>query len=283
MSGALLGGAVLLLVAVLAGRLAHLVRLPHVSGYLLAGLLVGPGGFEVVDAALLEPLHFIDELALGLVLFEIGSHVSLPELRRTRQGLFGLTAAQALLPPLLVFPAVWLTGVGPVAAALFAILSVAGASASTLLVIKEYESSGPVTRTLRAVVAFDDVLVIVAFGLALTLLRSDVDSLVTALGLTGLQVLAALALGIGLGVVLVYLEARSHDSTEQTFLALLALGLALSLPVRYGFSPLLSSLFLGLTIANVSGAGRRLVAGLEPFFAPIYVIFFVSAGAHLDL
>ena len=164
-----------LAIGLIGGKLAKLVKLPSVSGYLIAGLFVGPtlfGNYAILSFDELKNLTFISELALAFIAFSIGSEFVVKDLAKYGKKVFIITIAEVLGAIILVFCLMYFVVGKPFAFSIvIAAMSAATAPAATLLVMRQYKAYGPVTKTLLSVVALDDVVGIIAFGVALSLAK----------------------------------------------------------------------------------------------------------------
>jgi Kef-type K+ transport system membrane component KefB len=159
------------------------------------------------------------------------------------------------------------------------------AAASTLMVLRECNAEGPLTDLLTGVFALDNVLCLVAFNLAVALIQSTAGpaSLLSAFGPVVWQLAGSAALGYVAGYLLAAWSRRVVEHGEQLILVigcvLLCVGASRALEV----SPMVTNLAVGATVANLSGRSRDFLKSLGQTDPPLYAIFFVLAGAELDL
>ena len=171
--------ALALIIGIIGGKLAKLIKLPSVSGYLIAGLFVGPTLFKnnhIMSSTDLESLKFIGEVALSFIAFSIGSEFVVSEIKKQGKKVLIITLAEVFGAVLLVFSLMYFVfNRGFAFSIIIASMSAATAPAATLLVMRQYRAYGPVTKTLLSVVAFDDVLGIIVFGISLSLAKISLD------------------------------------------------------------------------------------------------------------
>ncbi|MCK4468718.1 MAG: cation:proton antiporter, partial [Desulfobacterales bacterium] len=161
------------------------------------------------------------------------------------------------------------------------------APAATVAIIREYRAQGPLTETILSVVALDDALAIMLFGLVLTI---DLKQLST-FGKTALQslsasfveILVALLIGVILGLAAHFLIKIAKEVTDNLIIILGIVLLGIGLASISHTSALMTNMFLGITLINVSSRNSDIVANLEKLTPPIYCFFFVLAGANLNL
>jgi len=292
------GIAILLGVGLLIAKLTQLVRLPSVTGFILAGLLLGPSGLSLVTVDMVgHKLDHFTQIALMLIAFGIGEHVELRRLGSVARDVGYISVVQAVASFGLVTAGTWMTAwlvAGPettandqiILALLLGAVAVATAPAAILHVVRELGARGPLTSTLMAVVAVDDGLAIMIFGLAV----STAHQLVGAGG-TPLQALAAclyeigasLAIGIATGFLIDIVLHKMHNRGEMLTAGLALLLLCGEMTRMLHLSPLLAGMMAGFTIINRAERDVRLFRALNAFEPPIYVLFFTLAGVHLDL
>ena len=283
---------IILLLALLLGHLVQFARIPEVTGYLLAGVLVGPSGLGFVSHENLAALQVFSEVGLGLILFSIGATFELSRLATVGRRLLVLTMAESGLAALLVCVGMLLLGQSLPVSLLLGAIAVETGAASTLMVLRECNSEGPLTETLTSVIGLNNVLALVAFSLVVG--GIDLHAMFTAGNLTlqGIyrlgfpliwQFAGSAALGYLVGVLLASWATQVRESGETITLLAGCILLTVGLANLLGASPLVATLIVGATMSNLSGRSRRLIEELARTDPPLYVIFFVLAGAELDL
>ena len=291
MSNILLVGLILLL-ALIGGHLVKLFRVPEVVGYFFIGLLLGPSFSEVLTHDAVTALEVFSEIALGLILFSIGSIFEFANLRRVGKQTLWLT----LYIMAGTFAAVFLTllvlnGSWPVALLLGAI-AVEISPIATILVLREVNSEGPLTEAVYNVLALNNVACLVSFGLAAFFVRLFETNVsprpLSALLLNEVYYLlwgmvGSVALGVLLGYVLAVWGKRIKEHGEVLTLVLGMILIAVGASHWLGLSPLVTTMALGATLINLAKESRHLFDVLGKTDPPLYAIFFVLAGAHLQL
>jgi Kef-type K+ transport system membrane component KefB len=279
----------ILVSALLAGHLAQLIRVPEVTGYLLVGLIIGPAAFDLVTHDNIRTLGFLSDVALGLILFNIGSIFEAENFRLVGRGVVRVTLWEASLAFALVVAGLLVAGLAWPMALLLGVVAMETAPATTLMVLNEYDARGPMTDRLKALVALNNVYVLVVFGVVtamLTLSEPATDGwLWSAYRAThGLAWTTAgsLALGALLGLMMDLLATRAKESGEAMILSIGMVLIAVGASRWLGLSPLIATLALGATIANASPQGDRLLRALGRADPPLYAAFFVLAGAELQ-
>jgi Kef-type K+ transport system membrane component KefB len=278
----------ILMAALLAGHLAQLARVPEVTGYLLIGVLIGPSALDLISHENITTLGFLSDVALGLILFNIGSIFEAANFRQVGPGVVRVTLWEATLAFVLVCLVLVLSGMALPLALLLGVVAMETAPATTLMVLNEYDAEGPMTRRLLALVALNNVYVLVMFGVvtaALTLFdAAGQDWLSSGYRAThGLlwTTIGSVALGALLGLLMDFWATRAKESGEAMILSIGAVLIGVGASRWLGLSPLISTLALGATVANASPQGDRLLRALGRADPPLYAAFFVLAGAEL--
>ena len=299
-------------VAVLAGllmtRVFNLWRLPDVTAYLVAGVLIGPyflgsmhiDGLGFVSGQAVSSLGLISEVALGFIAFSIGNEFRLEDLKATGRQAAVIGVFQALTATVLVDAALFVVHVLlPETLSLAQVITLgaiatATAPAATLMVVRQYKAKGPLTSLLLPIVALDDavglVVFAVSFGIAKTLVSGTVD-LVSILVNPVAEIAASLALGAVMGWLLTQLEKLFHSNTNRLNMTIAFVFLTVSLsmlefrlgPVTVGFSSLLVCMMLGTVFCNLCPLSGDLMGAADKWTAPLFALFFVISGAELEL
>jgi Kef-type K+ transport system membrane component KefB len=282
----------ILLVALLAGHLVKVIGVPEVTGYLLAGIAVGPSGVGWVSHENVEGLHLFSEVALGLILFSIGGVFEITRIRQAGRRLLALALAESMLAAVFVLVGMLLVGQPWRVSLLLGVIAISTGAASTLMVLRESNATGPLTEALTAVIALNNIIALVGFSVvALVLDMSAPGSealprlAVVAQAIFPLvwQILGSASLGFLVGILLASWASKVVESGETLILLIGCVLLTVGIAGALGLSPLVASLTVGATLANLSARSRRLFAALTHTDPPLYVIFFVLAGADLDL
>jgi Kef-type K+ transport system membrane component KefB len=287
----------LLLAGVLASELCEMVGLPHLSGYLVAGMVAGPHVLHLVQHDTVETLTKVNKLALSLIALAGGAELRLDDLKQGIKGLayatlfqstlalFACLGAFLLVAPYLPFLSGFATAGVIGAAALWGVLGITRSPAALLGILSQTRAQGPLTRFSLAFIMSSDVVVIVVLAITFTIVRPllvpgaafAVSDLVAAAH----ELLGSVAIGTTFGLVLiVYLKVVRRG----LLLVLVALGTGLAEVLGYlHFDPLLVFIIAGLVVQNLSKQAETLLHAIEETGSVVYVVFFATAGAHLDL
>jgi PTS system fructose-specific IIC component len=281
--------AVVLLAGVVVGSLAKRIHFPSVTGQILVGILMGPSVLEVFDRPTLEGLHPVTHFALGLIAVMVGSHLSFTRLRNATKRLARLLLLEATLTPgLVMLAARAVPGTTWELSVLLAAMAVSTAPATILAVVKETRSKGVYVKTLVAAVALNNMACICLFEVAHTAARashgaSGEQGLFEMLAAPFTQLLSSAALGIGVAIVLVIATKRVLRRDRLATASITAILLASGLADYLGVSSLLSCMFLGMALANITpNKDETGHAVFADFQGAIFAIFFTLAGMELD-
>jgi len=292
--------AVLLLLGVIGGKLARMVKLPEVSGYLLFGLLLSPSlvqaifgsGISFLSSSDISNFTIISELALAVIAFSIGSEFLLKSLMKVGKTVFVITLAEVIGAITIVFSVMYFLFDQTFAFSIvIASMSAATAPAATLLVMKQYRAKGPVTSTILPVVALDDVFGIMAFGIAVSFARLSIEalngdvvtSIWTMLWVPLREIGGSLILGVVLGFILSIISKRSHNRDMMKAISIAFILGAVGIAKELHFSSLLTNIVMGTTLVNLDRHAHRTFNLVNEFISPFYVLFFTIAGASLEL
>lgn len=305
---ALLSLSIALLVGLMLSRLAKLLKLPAVTAYLVAGILVGPyclGAFGVKGLGFtskvdIEAVGILSDVALGFIAFSIGNEFRLSQLKKIGKQATIVGVLQAVITTIIVDAALILLHFAipdklPLSAAIvLGAIASATAPAATLMVVKQYKAKGPVTDILLPVVALDDavglVLFAVSFGVAKALVVGAV-SVVSILVEPLLEIICSLGLGAIMGYLFSLCERFFHSRSKRLAVSvgfvLLTIGLSMLKfnigGVHIGFSSLLVCMMLGTIFCNICDFSEELMDRVDRWTAPLFIIFFVLSGAELEL
>lgn len=300
--------AVAMLVGLMLTRPAKLLGLPAVTGYLVAGLLIGPyvlGAFGIEGLGFtsmeqVESMSILTQTALGFIAFTIGNEFRLSQLKSMGKKAITIGIAQAvgttivvdaiLIAVHLMFPNVLSL---PSAIVLGAIAS-ATAPAATLMVVRQYKADGPLTRLLMLVVAIDDavglILFSVSFGVASAISHGSINVVGVVLEPL-IEIVLSFALGTIMGYLLNFVERFFHSRSKRMAVSvgfvMLTVGLSMIRfnigGIHFGFSLLLVCMMTGTVFCNICSTSEELMGRIETWTVPLNILFFVISGAELDL
>jgi len=299
-------------VAIAAGlllsRFVKPLKLPAVTGYLIAGILVGPYclgalgvpglGFNSMEQ--LEELSILSNVALGFIAFAIGNEFRLEDLKKNGKQATVIGIVQALVAALLVdgaliaFHLIAPDKLSLPAAITLGAIATATAPAATLMVVRQYKAKGPLTDLLLPIVALDDavglIVFAVSFGIARALIEGKVD-MISVIVNPVVEIVASLLLGARMGLLFSVCEKFFSSNSKRLTLAITFVMLTVGLsmlhfeigPVTVGFSSLLVCMMLGTIFCNICDFSAEIMEKTDKWTAPLFVLFFVMSGAELEL
>ncbi|MBQ2284282.1 MAG: cation:proton antiporter [Clostridia bacterium] len=299
---------VALFAGLMLSRVAKLLKLPAVTAYLVAGILVGPyvlgslgfSGLGFTSMENIDAYDIIPDVALGFIAFSIGNEFRLSQLKQIGKQATIIGIFQALLACILVDAA--LIGIHfiapdklslPAAITLGAVAT-ATAPAATLMVVRQYKAKGPLTDILLPIVALDDavglIVFAVSFGIAKALIVGSID-IISIIVEPLLEVVLSLVLGAVMGYLFTFFEKFFHSRSKRLAMSVtfVLLTVALSMlkfeigGIHISFSSLLVCMMLGTVFCNICDFSEELMDRIDRWTAPLFILFFVISGAELEL
>lgn len=278
--------AVLLAAGLLCGRIVKLIKLPNVTGYLIAGLILGPYVFKVIPEHIVAGFSVVSEMALAFIAFTIGLTFKRSYFKRVGAMPVIIAFFEALAAVFLVQFVLIACGFDKSFSIVLGAIAAATAPAATIMVIKQYKAKGPVTETLLSVVAIDDAVALMAFGFSVTvanaingnntsLLLSVLDPFIE----IGLSVLIGAAVGVFMIIPMKYFKKTSNRLSITVCAVFLSSGAASML----GASALLTTMVTGMIFCNISKESESIASIADSITPPIFIMFFVISGAQLNV
>lgn len=309
----LLAVSIALLAGLAMSRVVKPLGLPAVTGYLVAGILVGPyclgklgnilgvAGLGFSSLEHVESFGIIADVALGFIAFSIGNEFRLSQLKHTGKQTLIIGVFQALVATLLVDLALVCLSLilGPDVLPLSVVITLgavatATAPAATLMVVRQYKAKGKLTDLLLPIVALDDavglIVFAVSFGIAKGLNGNGNDVLAIIF-----NPLIEIVLSLGLGALMGFLfseaekffHSRSKRLSVSVMFVILTVALTMiKIPVgrfTLATSPLLTCMMLGTIFCNVCETSEELMDRVDRWTTPLFILFFVISGAELKL
>lgn len=309
----LLSLAIGLFAGLLMTRIIKPLGLPAVTGYLVAGMLLGPYGLGALgthlgieglgftSAAYISRFEVISDVALGFIAFSIGNEFRLSQLKKTGRQAAIIGVLQALAAALCVDVALGglslLLGesVFPMSAAItLGAIATATAPAATIMVVRQYKAKGPLTDILLPIVALDDAVGLlvfaVSFGVAKAMVSGAVD-VVSVVVNPLIEIVLSLLLGTVVGFLFSETEKFFHSRSKRLAVSVtyVILTVALSMiqipvgAVILTTSPLLTCMMLGTVFCNICESSEELMERVDRWTTPLFILFFVISGAGLEL
>lgn len=268
------------------GRLVKLIKLPNVTGYLLAGLLLGPSVLGILNEDFLHNATIISDMALGFIAFSIGNEFKISYFKRVGATPIVIACLESFFAVLFVFLALVIAGFEISFSLVLSSIAAATAPAATIMVIKQYKAKGPVTETLLSVVAIDDATALIMYSISIaiaTAISGQAANTTELILKPVIEIGGALLVGAILGFIyLLPLKVFKKDGNRLS-LAIAFIFMGLGLSSLCGFSSLLFCMSMGAIIANFSPDVSHIMKLNDKITPPIFMLFFVASGAELKL
>jgi len=279
------------------GRVFQRLKIPQVVGYIVIGILIGVSGFAVLGKNTVAALNPISTASLSLIGFLVGAELKIEVIKKYGKQFVGILIGESITP---FFVVALLTGsvtylftkslaqslsFGLILGAICA----ATAPAATTDVLKEYRTKGPLTTTILGIVAMDDAVALILYAIAATisapLLGGNEVSFLSQLGAIAYDIFGSVILGLLFGFILnLILKNIMQNEGRVLGFALGTLFLCTGLCSSLGLDNILSSMFIGFFMTNFAHPKTNVMFRLvEKFTPPIYVLFFVTVGAKLNI
>ena len=304
----LLSIAIALAAGLALSRVVKIFKLPAVTGYLIAGVLIGPYclgllGIPGLGFTSLDNVHsfsIICDVALGFIAFAIGNEFRVTQLKAigkqaTVIGIFQAVFATVVVDIALIGLHFLMPDKLPLeSAVILGAIASATAPAATLMVVKQYKAKGKLTSLLLPIVAIDDavglILFAVSFGIAKAMMSGGI-SIISVLVNPIIEIVGSLVLGWLMGLVFSFCQRFFTSNSRRQSLAVTAVIMTVALSqikinigeVHIGFSSLLVCMMLGTTFCNICDFSADLMEKIDKWTMPIYILFFVISGAELEL
>ncbi len=279
---------IILVLGFIAGRLISFFKLPVVTGYLVVGIVIGPYCINLIPTQAINSMVLLKHMALAFIAFFIGSEFERSQIKRIGNSVIVIATVQALTAVVLVFLTMYYGFHQPLSVSLLlGAISAATAPAAILMIIRQYKANGPLTKTLLSVVAMDDAICVIVFGITVSI----VDALNNGSFLTMrsilepfFEILGSAILGLAAAIITYILITRLSKSNDDILIIILAMLIGTTaIAYKLGLSYILTDMIFGGIIANTNSKVTRAFSVAEPIAQPIYVAFFTLAGVTLQL
>lgn len=285
---------ILVFLGLIIGKLAEKLGVPAVTGYILAGVIIGPIlGLATTD--IVDGLEVISNIAIGFIAFSIGMELWLPKYKKSSKQILIITIVQAFMTTLVVIIAVYVFNQELPLALMLGAIACATAPAPIMMIVKRYKCRGELTDTLLPVVGLDDGAGIIIFGICLSLAKAlstsgDINIL-KAIGKPLLELALSIIVGAVIGFILgilsnkVIINYSKHDRND-TYLTVTLISVFISVTAShfFGLSSILVPMTIGIVLTNMINkeAFKTQTKVVDKFTPPLMIAFFTLAGAELD-
>ncbi len=278
--------AIMLLSGFLMTRVTKKLRLPNVTAYIVAGILIGPFCLDLIPNEIVEGSEFLADIALAFIAFGTGEFFKLSKLKNSAGKVIVITLFESLAASVLVFVLTFFVLRLDLAFSIvLAALASATAPASTMMTIRQTGAKGDFVDTLLQVVAYDDIVALLAYSVAISVAVTST----TGASFSFLNIvipiaknIAVLILGGVFGFLLKLFIRRKRSTDNRLIIAIAFLFAFCGVCAAMDVSPLLGCMSMGTVYVNVSD-DDKLFKQLNYFSPPILLLFFVRSGLSFDL
>ena len=279
--------AIAIFAGLFSGKLMKKFKLPNVTGYIIFGLIIGPYVLGILPEDVVSKMTIISDVALGFIAFSIGSEFKLSYLKKICKSPVIIAFCEGFGAVLLVDLALILAGCDIKFSLVLGAIASATAPAATIMVVKQYKAKGPVTDTLLPVVAIDDAVALIAFGISVAVAKiigstGNVDILSVIISPV-IEIIGGLLFGAVLGFILSALIKWFTGRGNRLSVAIAMVCLCVGISAICGFSSLLACMAMGAIFINTSKRYNELFQLTDRFTPPLFLLFFVVSGAELNV
>lgn len=276
--------AIMLLAGFLATRVTKKLHLPDVTGYILAGVAIGPYALNLLPLEVIQGMDFITDVALAFIAFGVGRYFKWNKLKSNGPGVIVVTIFESLAAfALVTLVMVFLFRLSLPFSLLLGAISSATAPASTIMTIRQYRAKGPFVNTILEVVALDDAVCLIAFSVCTAVVSAEGGARLHPLAILKPILFSLLSIAGGVLVGLILSKTADPRTRDHRLILVVAALLAVTgLCSAAGVSPLLSCMAVGTAYINAGGRKKTFdqVGSATP---PILLLFFVLSGARLQV
>ena len=267
-------------------RITKRLRLPNVTAYILAGILIGPFCLDLVPQRIIDGTDFLSDIALSFIAFSTGEFFKLSVLKRNGMKVVWITVCEAVLASVAVFVLTyWILRLELAFSIVLAALASATAPASTMMTIRQTGAHGDFVDTLLQVVALDDVVGLVLYSIAISVALTSLDgtgfTLSALLRPVTLNILI-MALGGMFGLFMKLLMPSNRSTDNKLIISIALLFSFCGICALLDISPLLGCMAMGTVYTNIA-ENDKLFKQLGYFSPPILLLFFVRSGMSFRL
>jgi len=290
--------ALMLFSGFMATRLTKRLRLPDVTAYIVSGILIGPCCLRLIPQKIIDGMDFLPDIALAFIAFSTGEFFKMSVLRKNGMKVVVITVLEACLTSLLTFAvAYYALRLNFAFSVVLAALASATASASTMMTIRQTGARGDFVNTLLQVVALDNVVGLVEYGIAISVALASISGPGSGSGAGGgldLQFdlknillpiavnAGVLALGCFFGLVMKWMLFKKHSTDNRLIIAIALLFSFCGICTLFDVSPLLGCMSMGMVYVNLT-EDDKLFKQLNYFSPPLLLLFFVRSGLSFEL
>ncbi|MCP4650525.1 MAG: cation:proton antiporter [PVC group bacterium] len=283
----LLGLSLIFLLGLFASKLAEKIKTPAITAYIVIGILIGPYALHFVPKSVLNVSGFISNLALSFIAFSIGQNFSRQVFRQIGRQVLWISALAAFGAWLFVVLGLKIIGMPTYVALIFGAIATATAPAALIMIVRQYKARGKFTEILMGVVAIDDAWGLIVFSVCLAFARkihfNHVLSISQVIKASLLEIGGSFLLGIFTGMIFKVLSRHIRNPRDLLIFTMGLILLTAGLALHFHLSVLLACMVLAGVIVNFHKESFRFFEVMQSIDWPIYLLFFVLAGANLEI
>lgn len=279
--------ALMLIAGFLLTRVTKLLRLPNVTAYIVAGILIGPYCLNLVPQRFIDGTSFLSDIALAFIAFSTGEFFKLDVLKKNGMKVVWITVFESVLASLFVFVLTFfILHMDLAFSIVLSALASATAPASTMMTIRQTGAKGDFVDTLLQVVALDDVVGLVLYSVAISIALASLSGSqgfsFQTIGKPILLNMLTLFIGACFGLAMKLLMPQSRSTDNKLIISVALLFAFCGVCVLLDVSPLLGCMVMGTVYTNIA-ENDKLFKQLGYFSPPILLLFFVRSGMNFKL
>ncbi len=278
-----------ILIAFFVKLLFNKIKLPEVTGYVVAGILLGVSMLHIFDSNILHHLEPISSVALGMIAFMIGIELKLTTIQKMGKSILSIVFFESVGAFVLVFSVMLIVFKGQIPQSLLlGAVAAATAPAATIAVLRQYKAKGELSSTIVAVVGIDDAVALIIFvfasSFASAILAQQAINIWGIVGQALLSIILALVSGLGMAFLFMFILKKIKNNDMVMVLLIAFLLILIGICDALQISELLSIMTFGAVVANISPTLALKSESIIQGFAPVFLAaFFIFGGAHLDI
>ena len=268
-------------------RVTKRLRLPNVTAYILAGILIGPYVLNLVPQRIIDGTDFLSDIALAFIAFSTGEFFKLDVLKKNGLAVVWITIFEAVLASVFIFILTYfILGLELAFSIVLAALASATAPASTMMTIRQTGAKGDFVDTLLQVVALDDVVGLVLYSVAISIALASMQGAggvsFATLGKPIVLNVLVLLLGSLFGLFMKLLMPKNRSTDNKLIISIALLFAFCGACALLDVSPLLGCMMMGTVYTNIAD-DDKLFKQLNYFSPPLLLLFFVRSGMSFQL
>ncbi len=277
----------LLIVGYIFGQLAEKIKLPTITGYILAGVVIGSSGLKLIRHENMEMLYILSEITLSFIAVIIGGEFSFFKLKLYGKKILLLTLSQMFLTFFLVSFGLLAIGFSNYIAFVLGAISAATAPAATVVIVEKLKARGKFVDYLYGIVALDDAGTVILFSVAFAISGSMIGDVQVNISHSIIhafkEIVISVIIGAISGLIIHFVTIKKRNLNEIKIISLGIIFITTSIAISLHLSPLIANMALGMLLINMNKKNARILFSFEPMTPPLYAIFFAIAGAELNI